>query len=79
MLDEKYNLLLHHAKSLEERLKTLEDQHKANEKHANELCQAMGAFTDTSGVLEVRLRAIYRRVSSIESFIIRSSKRKRRS
>ena len=76
MLNRKIGELVHHIKSLEQRLGDTEDQTKASNEDSAELNQAVGAFVDTTDILESRLGSIEGRVSSIERIIIRSRKRK---
>ena len=68
--------LLHHIKSLEQRLEDTKDQIKASNEDSAELNQAVGTFVDTADILESHLGSIEGRVSSIEHLIIRSRKRK---
>ena len=74
--DEKIGELLHHIKSLEDRIKCIEGQTQANKVAVGELDREAGALVDTAGILEKRLSSVVLRVSSIESLIIRSRKRK---
>ena len=74
--DEKFAELLQHIKSLEERIKAIEGQTQANKEAVGELDREAGALVDTVGILEKRLCSVVLRVSSIESLIIRSRKRK---
>ena len=60
VMNEKFDALLQHVKSLEDRLKGIEDQTQAN--------------ADAIGVFERCQRDLVLRVSSIESLIIRSRK-----
>ena len=60
VMNEKFDALLQHTKSLEDRLKGIEDQTQAN--------------ADAIGVFERCQRDLVLRVSSIESLIIRSRK-----
>ena len=60
MMNERFDTLLQHIKSLEDRLKGIEDQTQAN--------------ADAIGVFERCQRDLVLRVSSIESLIIRSRK-----
>ena len=62
VMNEKFGALLQHIKSLEDRLKGIEDQTQAN--------------ADAIGEFERCQRDLVLRVSSIESLIIRSRKRK---
>ena len=76
VLNKKFGELLHRVKNLEQRLGDTEDQTKASNEDSAELNQAVGAFVDTTDILESRLGSIEGRVSSIERIIIRSRKRK---
>jgi hypothetical protein len=60
VMNEKFDALLQHVKSLEDRLKGIEDQTQTN--------------ADAIGVFERCQRDLVLRVSSIESLIIRSRK-----
>ena len=60
VMNEKFDTLIQHIRSLEDRLKGIEDKAKAN-------ADAIGAF-------ERRQRDLVLRVSSIESLVIRSRK-----
>ena len=74
----KFDVLLNHAKTLEERLEDIEGKATTNTKHISELDQAVAGSTDTlSDILESRLRSLSKRVSSIEHLIILNGKRKR--
>ena len=73
----KFGELLHHVKSLEQRLEDPEDQGNANSEDSAELRRAVGIYVDTADILENRLGLIESRVSSIKRLNIRSSKRKR--
>ena len=75
-MDEKFGELIQHIKSLEERIKCIEGQTKANNEVIGELDREAEALVDTVGILEKRLSSVVLRVSSIESLIIRSRKRK---
>ena len=76
MLNRKIGELVHHVKSLEQRLGDTEDQTKASNEDSAELNRAVGTFVDTADILESHLGSIEGRVSSIEHLIIRSRKRK---
>ena len=75
-MDEKFAEFLQHIKSLEERINAIEGQTQANNEAIGELDREAEALVDTAGILEKRLSSVVLRVSSIESLIIRSRKRK---
>ena len=75
-MDEKFAEFLQHIKSLEERINAIEGQTQANNEAIGELDREAEALVDTAGILEKRLCSVMLRVSSIESLIIRSRKRK---
>ena len=76
MLDKKFDELVHHAKSLEQRLEDTEDRTNTSNEDSAELNRAVGTFVDSGDILESHLGSIEGRVSSIERLIIRSRKRK---
>jgi uncharacterized coiled-coil protein SlyX len=75
---EKFDALIKHVKTLEDRLEELEGKTKANTNHISELGQTVGGVVDTSDILESRLDSLEGRISSIQRLIIRSCRRKRK-
>ena len=75
---EKFDALIKHVKTLEDRLEELEGKTKANTNHILELGQTVGEVVDTSDILESRLDSLEGRISSIQRLIIRSCRRKRK-
>ena len=75
---EKFDTLIRHVKTLEDRLEELEGKTKANTNHISELGQTVGGVVDASDILESRLESLEGRVSSIQRLIIRSCRRKRK-
>lgn len=71
LLNEKFDVLLHYVKRLDQRLAGIEDQTKANTEDNVELIRAVVTVVDTADILEIRLGSIGSRVSSIERIIIR--------
>ena len=78
MLDKTVGELIHHAKSLEQRLGGTKDQTKASNEDSAELNQAVGTFDDTTDILESRLCSTEGLVSSIERLIVLSRKQKQK-
>ena len=75
---EKFDALIKHVKTLEDRLEELEGKTKANTNHISELGQTVGGVVDTSDILDSRLDSLEGRISSIQRLIIRSCRRKRK-
>lgn len=79
---EKFDALIKHVKTLEDRLEELEGKTKANTNHISELGRTVGRVADTTsdnlGILESRLDSLEGRISSIQRLIIRSCRRKRK-
>ena len=61
---EKFDALIKHVKTLEDRLEELEGKTKANTNHISELGQTVGGVVDTSDILESRLDSLEGRISS---------------
>ena len=78
MFMNKFDVLLSHVMSLEERIKDIEGKATMNTTHISEMDRAVGGSLETlSDILENRLRSLSKRVSSIEHLIILNGKRKR--
>ena len=78
MFINKFDVLLNHAKALEERIKDIGDKATTDTKHISELGQAVGGFEDTSGILSRHVGSVDSRVSRIERLIIKSSRKRKR-